>query len=107
MEPLMDVTPFVAMTDDYMALADSYIEKYWDVGFTLWFWAFGIAGPFITAIVEMIAMVFAFPVWAGMIFINGPYMVANIAWVVLLVQQYLAFREMDITLPEGEEAVEA
>ena len=45
MEPLIDVTPFIAIIDNVLAIADPYISGYFYHGLVASFLVFGLAIP--------------------------------------------------------------
>jgi hypothetical protein len=87
MEPFIDVSPFVIMVDGYLEWGDYYIKD-WGLDFVIFCaMVFGVILPLVITPMQLFSMVFFFPIWGGLIFINGPVTVGGLFWCVVLIWQ--------------------
>ena len=91
MAPLIDVTPFVAILDQYLALADPYFQTYFYHIFVALFLVFGLALPAGVTTGQIIMAAFFWPMWAGMAPINAPLTFGGIIYFGIIIWQVVAF----------------
>ena len=101
MEPLVDVTPYIAMIDKYLAMADPYFQG----SFYNLVVIFGLLIPGTITFSQVLTMIFVFPLWASLFPVFGPVTFGGLGYFsVIWVRWRKALETMNQVEDEGDAA---